>query len=323
MKRLQRLLGTATAVSLAVALAVSMAVPAHAGAPEPDTYAALDSVSDGGAEGASSVFGNLAPVTTRENTDLAIEATVSGVEIGIPADPSDPVQIAGNGVASFAVSIPESEGAGRASALAPGAVEFESGDYSTAAVIRTDGSVQFLSVIDNAAAPTSYTYDFDLSDGWQLALGADGSVAIIDVAGIVNAIIAPAWAVDFDGRAIATRYSIDGDHLTQTVDHAGRGVVYPVVADPTVTWYWWGVALKATRAETKSIAAQTTVATTVSYLCVLIAGANVLVAAACGLAVLGVTYALMSWADGVYARGNCIQMNIPYVGPVLYYEVRC
>jgi hypothetical protein len=47
-------------------------------------------------------------------------------------------------------------------------------------------------------------------------------------------VIAAPWARDANGRAIPTRYEIQGTTLVQVVDHRRPGVVYPVVADPNL-----------------------------------------------------------------------------------------
>lgn len=44
------------------------------------------------------------------------------------------------------------------------------------------------------------------------------------------------WAVDGAGNAVNTSYTLDGNTLTQTVE-VGADTVFPVVADPS--WTWW------------------------------------------------------------------------------------
>jgi hypothetical protein len=46
--------------------------------------------------------------------------------------------------------------------------------------------------------------------------------------------IQPPTAVDATGAAVPTHLTVDGDKVTMTVDHQGRDVAYPVVADPWV-----------------------------------------------------------------------------------------
>lgn len=40
------------------------------------------------------------------------------------------------------------------------------------------------------------------------------------------------WAVDADGVDVATWYEVRGTTLVQVVDHRGKNVTYPIVADP-------------------------------------------------------------------------------------------
>jgi hypothetical protein len=59
--------------------------------------------------------------------------------------------------------------------------------------------------------------------------------------------VSPPWAVDSRGVKVPTHYQLNGNQLTQVVDHASRNVTYPVVADPaiylthglfTASWYF-------------------------------------------------------------------------------------
>lgn len=69
----------------------------------------------------------------------------------------------------------------------------------------------------------------------------------------LTAEIAPPWAKDATGRSLPTWYALDssGHVLTQHVDTAGA--VFPVAADPRLT-FGWGVYLNVTGAEAKAIA---------------------------------------------------------------------
>jgi len=41
------------------------------------------------------------------------------------------------------------------------------------------------------------------------------------------------WAFDAEGRAVPTRFVVDGMKLTQEVDHLSDDFTYPIVSDPT------------------------------------------------------------------------------------------
>ncbi len=51
--------------------------------------------------------------------------------------------------------------------------------------------------------------------------------------------IAAPWAKDANGNDVETFYTVNGDDLTQVVNHVNASVTYPIVADPTYK-YWWG-----------------------------------------------------------------------------------
>ncbi|MDO5633258.1 MAG: DUF2599 domain-containing protein [Micrococcus sp.] len=108
-------------------------------------------------------------------------------------------------------------------------------DFTYVPVLRDDATVQAHTVIEGPSAPSSYTYRIGLPDGGQMIPAGD-AVLILDSEGEMVAGVAPAWANDAEGRELSTSYEIDGDLLTQVVDHSDAA--YPVVADP-----WLGVNL--------------------------------------------------------------------------------
>lgn len=72
-----------------------------------------------------------------------------------------------------------------------------------------------------------------ISKGTHPNSSADGGAQIVDFEGAVKAYFEPAWATDAEGKSVPTRYVIDGNSLTQVVDHkCFEHVAYPVVADP-------------------------------------------------------------------------------------------
>lgn len=126
-----------------------------------------------------------------------------------------------------------------------GAVEHELGDGSSIIpAVRSNGVLQVMSVMNDAAAPTTFTYEVAAGEGGLLVAQPDGGVSVLDRAGQEAATVAPPWALDADGRSVPTHYEIDGGRLTQIIDTAAVGdLTYPVVADPgvSVTYYRYDV----------------------------------------------------------------------------------
>jgi hypothetical protein len=111
--------------------------------------------------------------------------------------------------------------------------------------------VRMLTVLADADAPTRYDYSFA---GHELRELGDGYIGVFDAeTGEPVAVIEPAWAKDAHGRAVETRYEIDGSTLTQVVD-VDESTAFPVVADPSVSSHWWGWQIRFSRAETGRIA---------------------------------------------------------------------
>jgi hypothetical protein len=178
-------------------------------------------------------------------------------------------------------------------------------------IVQSTGaeSVRLLTVLPDAAAPTRYAYTFP---GHRLRLADDGSVTVLDHAEPV-ARIDPAWARDARGQVVATHYEVHGERLVQVVD-VTDATAFPVVADPSIHYHWWGFDIRFSRSETRTIATSTSA-------CTVVAGtipdptASKVVAAVCG--------ALTLWADAASDRGKCIAIKKPWVGGVIPWYWSC
>lgn len=153
-----------------------------------------------------------------------------------------------------------------------------------------------------------------------VTLTADGGAAIAGADGVALGRVESAWAFDANNAPVPTHFELDGTLLTQVVDHTSSGVAYPIVADPRVTWLWWGVAIKLTHAETVAMANNYTPAYITAAFCgfIPVPLGNV----ACGVAV-GIR--LWTWEkpikDAASQAGRCAQLNAPYVGGVIAWNV--
>ena len=122
-----------------------------------------------------------------------------------------------------------------------------SDEYEEFAVVveSGEGIVRSSFVISDKDAPTEYKVVFDLPEGVHLRFAEDldgvrdGSIEAYEGDDVVMALTLP-WAVDANGNNVETHYELDGDAVTQVVDHRGiDGIAYPVVADPTVQFSHW------------------------------------------------------------------------------------
>ncbi|PZE87058.1 hypothetical protein DEI91_01840 [Curtobacterium sp. MCBD17_032] len=157
--------------------------------------------------------------------------------VAVPKDASDGAVLS-TGDRELTVSLPFAEEAASADTSTDGVATFDNGNASsTTPVVHDDGTLQIVTVIDDAGAPTRYDYDLSVPSGGEMVLREDGVVVIIDGDGGFAGAVAPAWAKDADGTAVPTRYEVDGNRLTQVIDHA-EAAQYPVVADP-----WLGITL--------------------------------------------------------------------------------
>ena len=93
-------------------------------------------------------------------------------------------------------------------------------------------SLMALIVIESAEAATEYRFENAVPAGHAARLHADGSVRFYDADGNESGGIVAPWALDAEGAAVPTSYTLDRTTLVQTVEH--EGAAYPVIADP-----WW------------------------------------------------------------------------------------
>jgi len=121
--------------------------------------------------------------------------------------------------------------------------------FSTAA---TGGNAGY-AVVQNANAPTSHQFQVSVAGKpAKLQLDGNGGVNVLNGAGTIVNMIAPAWALDANGTAVPSFYSVKGNIVTQTVEHAGAA--YPVVADPRLRCDQIWCTMELTRRETGQMA---------------------------------------------------------------------
>lgn len=117
-----------------------------------------------------------------------------------------------------------------------------------------------LTIIDNPNAPTEYDYKVTVPSGGHIGLTEDGGAVVLDNTGEVLASVAAPWAKDANDSPIRTFFTTNGSVLIQHIEHNVSNVVYPVTADPKISWSWHGVTITLTRDETYYLAIGATAA---------------------------------------------------------------
>jgi hypothetical protein len=170
--------------------------------------------------------------------DRAVFDDTAGQAGAVPLDPRAGLNIAAADGRRLSVEL-GNPSSGRAASLRGGAVAHDNGDGSVSVPIpKEDGSLQIVTVVENAAAPTEYTYGLDLPKGTTIEETDDGALGFVAADGSFLGGIAAPWAVDAEGTEVPTRYVVSGTDIVQVVDHASGDYVYPIVADP-----WLGIDL--------------------------------------------------------------------------------
>lgn len=168
-------------------------------------------------------------VTLVQNTTVAAED-----DLGEPEESDDPSDTPEEGPLEepeLHVLLPSGGTADPAYITNDGALGYDNNDGSyTVPIAGEDGDLQINTVIEHNNAPKRYDYTFDFPQG-ATAHEINGALVFLDTEENLLLLMAPPWATDASGDPVSTWYEVDGDTVTQVVDHGGR-IEYPVVADP-------------------------------------------------------------------------------------------
>ncbi|MEV4377286.1 hypothetical protein [Streptosporangium sp. NPDC049644] len=224
---------------------------------------------------------------------------------------------------------------GTASRTAAGTIIYRgtTDNYSIGVQPTADGGFRTFAHLNNASAPTGYSFPMSLPSGARLAIDdLDGSALIVkehetgveevELLEEVTRIEKP-WAKDASGRSWPTSYSIEGNTLKLNIDltpaagASGSTVspAFPVVADPSVkrncgiitcSWYF-------SKATTRSIKSKFdtrgwTVGTASGIICGLIPHA--VAKGACAIAVAYYYNSAFNNTRAAYDRGGCLVVRV-------------
>lgn len=171
--------------------------------------------------------------TAEEAAAFSTEQT----EVTVPRSADDEATLSGLD-RELQISLPFADQASDAVITDEGIATFDNNNGSaTVPIVREDGSLQILTVIEGPEAPTRYDYEISVPEGGSMELIEGGAVLITDGDSNFVGAVAPPWAKDATGASLPTHYEVEGETLTQVVEHSA-GTDYPVVADP-----WFGIQL--------------------------------------------------------------------------------
>lgn len=222
MSRRSRTARGIVATTLAVALASFAASPASAGADDP-ARGALDAL--------AAVPGLAEAATTDSPADVRTDAT--GVSVTLPGEKGG----------LYELTLPDVAPDADVTAPGDGSTVITSSAADTDTVVQELGAgTRVIEVIGSSDAPTQFEYDLTVPAGMSLLPQEDGSIIVGSETRVghmvtvdADAVIGAPWAVDAAGTPVSASYALGDDGtITMAVDHSDA-VVYPVVADPTVT----------------------------------------------------------------------------------------
>jgi hypothetical protein len=196
-------------------------------------------------------------------------------------------------------------------------------DADVAVKADKEGGVQALVSVESRSAPTSFAFPISLPPGGNLKKNADGSISISQTvvlsdgtaAKLETGFIDASWATDAKGRSVKTWFEVNGNTVTQHIQH--QNAAYPVVADPhiTVNCGLFSCSVRFDRAWTRNARDVAWVASVGAVVCALITGPG---AVACALAWGLQTVVIAVAAGRYYEDGDCLGVKKYHVAGVWF-----
>lgn len=172
---------------------------------------------------------SLATASPLSVSEGELTAETSGATVTIPSDKIAPIQLNSGGAEIF-IGIDAAASAAVLSATGNAASFAHADGDASVANINEDGSLRITSVLQTPDSPDSFSYTYT---GVDLVLFEDGGVVGYDENGAVQLLVELPWAFDAKGTPVPTWYELEGNVLTQVVDHSSATLQYPIAADPT------------------------------------------------------------------------------------------
>lgn len=104
-------------------------------------------------------------------------------------------------------------------------------DGGVGVAVKDEGDGAFRALFHIATSDSPREYWFEVDPAFELLPLEDGGIAVRTADGDLAGTIAPPWAVDRNGTAVPTDYTIAGNTVIQRV-HPATSTVFPIVADP-------------------------------------------------------------------------------------------
>lgn len=197
-----------------------------------------------------------------------------------------------------------------------------------------DDSARLLAIFEDPEQSTSATFTAQIPEGFEAVRRSDGGFDIVagsilreasEEAGlqgefILASIDAP-WAVDADGRNVATSFELQGEELVQSI-HLEGDEAFPVVADPRVVLRGYYASIYYNASETRSMRDQGVIIGALFAAMAMIAAlpGGSLIAAAMGVIGLTAVGVIATTASNAVADRRCLRVDIPSLIPSI---VRC
>lgn len=186
-------------------------------------------------------------------------------------------------------------------------------------------SARAVVAVPDAKADRSYNFDLNFSDGIVPQLRKDGSVQFVLDPKLGNSHpgveaeasfgeIKTPWAIDANGKAVPTKFTLKGNTLTQTINPI-KDTTYPVILDPEAEWKGFYGRLTYSRAETANMRDQGVVIAGLlggsAGIAAMFGPGAPIVGAALAAASAAAVGIIATTASNAHSDGRCLQVDIP------------
>lgn len=180
--------------------------------------------------------GEKAPVDLGlEHTEGAIQPATPLVEVGIPAELGEGIELPESEVAIALAGAPQE----RAPSIVDQTVAVypEVAEDTSFAVAPSPSGVETFTLLQSPDAPSSSTYQLSLPEGADLSAGADGGAEVSSGDDTILRVRPPA-ALDAGGKAVPVSLEVSGDSFTVRAEPQ-ENAAYPILVDPVIESYKW------------------------------------------------------------------------------------
>lgn len=179
--------------------------------------------------------------------------------------------------------------------------------------IDTPSGNQMEWTIDGPEDSHEITFSVESSKEVRLEIDESSGAVIVYLDEEPSALINSPWAKDSNGDDVETYFKINGNKVTQYVDHLEDGSLYPIIADPRVNWGVISGHIYFSKDETRKMAGGAAGVMAISpFFAMIPPPVGDKVALWWGIH----SFEVAMWAATAHDQGKCLALKVGYAGNI-------